>query len=68
MAGGEGIWLAETDRSAAPGEVARAGESGLAVRLQLRGTQPDPIAPADRSTTIGRAQGAVRLKPGSGLG
>src|ERR1035437_8528197 len=67
MAGGEGIWLAETDRSAAPGEVARAGESGLAVRLQLRGTQPAPAAEADRTTTTGKAAGAVCLKPGSGL-
>ena len=36
LAGREGIWLAETDWSAASGKVARAGESGLAVRLQLR--------------------------------
>ena len=32
------------------GEVARPGESGLAVRLQLRGAEPDPAAATDGST------------------
>jgi hypothetical protein len=67
MAGREGIWLAETNRSIAPGEVARAGESGLAVRLQLRRPQPAETAKADRTTTSGRTPGAVCLKAGYGL-
>jgi hypothetical protein len=36
MACGEGLRLAETNRFAAAGKVVRVGESGLAVRLQLR--------------------------------
>jgi len=51
MACAEGIRMAETNRSAAPDEVAGAGESGLAVRLQLRRAQPDPAAATDSSTT-----------------
>jgi hypothetical protein len=36
MAGGEGIWMAETDGTIMPGKVTWARESGLVVRLQLR--------------------------------
>jgi hypothetical protein len=43
------------------------GKGGLAVRLQLRGTQPAPAASAHRATTIGKAPGAVRLKTAKGL-
>ncbi len=65
MAGREGLWLAEANRSAAPSKVARIRESGLAVRLQLRRTQPHPVAETDGSTT-GNAQGAVCLSHGRG--
>jgi hypothetical protein len=57
--------MAQADRPAAPGQTARLGESGLAIRLQLRRAQPDPIAQTHRSTT-GKAQGAVCLNPGCG--
>jgi hypothetical protein len=67
MAGREGIRLAETDRPAAASKVARFGESGLAVRLQLRGAQPAETVQADRTTTTGKTAGAVCLKQGSGL-
>ena len=50
MACGEGLWLAEANRAATPGQVARIGESGLAVRLQLRRAQLDPVAETDGST------------------
>ncbi len=36
--------MAQANRPAAPRKAARPGERGLAVRLQLRGTQPDPVA------------------------
>lgn len=36
MACGERLWLAEANRAAAPGQASGTGESGLAVRLQLR--------------------------------
>ena len=65
MADRKGIRMAEANRPAAPGQVARAGESGLAVRLQLRGAQPDPAAATDGSTT-GNAPGAVCLNNGCG--
>ena len=65
MADREGLWLAEANRPAAPGQVARPGESGLAVRLQLRGAQPDPAAATDGSTTE-NTQGAVCLNNGCG--
>jgi len=52
--------MAQANRPAAPGQVARPGESGLAVRLQLRGPQPDPDAETDGSTTS-KAHGAVCL-------
>src|ERR1700736_3422110 len=42
MAGGETVRVAETNRATEEGEVARPGEGGLAVRVQLRGIQPDP--------------------------
>jgi hypothetical protein len=52
-------WL-KANRPAAPSQVARPGESGLAVRLQLRGAQPDPAAATDGSTA-GNAPAAVCL-------
>jgi hypothetical protein len=55
--------MAEANRPAPPGQVARPGESGLAVRLQLRGAQPDPAAATDSSTT-GNAPGEVCLSKG----
>ena len=58
MADCEGLRLAQADRTAAPGQAARAGEGGLAVRLQLRGAQPDPAAETQGSTK-GNSQGAV---------
>jgi transposase len=58
LAGGENIRLAQANRAAAAGEVARTGQSGLAVRIQLRGAQPDAATQADRA----RPQAAVRLK------
>ena len=63
MADRKGIRMAEANRPAAPGQVARSGESGLAVRLQLRGAQPDPAAATDGSTT-GNAPGEVCLSNG----
>ena len=66
MAGREGLWLAQANRPAAPSQATRVGESGLAVRFQLRGTQPDPAAETNGSTN-GKAHGAVCLKPHSGL-
>ena len=66
MAGRKGLCMAEANRSSAPGQVTRVGECGLAVRLQLRGTQPAPTASAHRATTIGKAPGAVRLKHDQG--
>jgi hypothetical protein len=63
MAGRKGLWMAEANRPAAPGQAARSGESGLAVRLQLRGAQPDPAAATDGSAT-GKPQGEVRLSNG----
>ena len=53
----------EADRTAAPGQAARSGERGLAVRLQLRGAQSDPVAAIDGSTA-GNAPGAVCLNSG----
>src|ERR1019366_3381231 len=58
MAGRERLRVAEANRPVAPGQAARVGESGLAVRLQLRGAQPDPAAATDGSTT-GNAPGEV---------
>jgi hypothetical protein len=63
MAGREGFRIAEANRPAAPGQVARPGESGLAIRLQLRGAQLDPVAATDGSTP-GNAPGAVCLSNG----
>src|SRR6202790_2347034 len=60
MADRKGIRMAEANWPAAPGQVARLGESGLAARLQLRGAQPDPAAATDGSTN-GNAPGAVCL-------
>jgi hypothetical protein len=42
-------------------QVARACEGGLAVRLQLRGSQPAPVAETDYAANRGRAQAAVCL-------
>ena len=42
MVGGEAVRMAEADWAFEEGETTRAGESGLAVRVQLRGLQPDP--------------------------
>src|SRR5665213_1167990 len=60
MAARKGLRMAQTDRPAAPGQVARLGESGLAVPVQLRGAQPDPAAATNGSTTR-NAPGAVCL-------
>jgi hypothetical protein len=60
MADRKRIRMAEANRPAAPGKVARSGESGLAVRLQLRGAQPDPATETDSSTAC-KAPGAVCL-------
>jgi len=57
--------MAEANRSAAPGQAARPGESGLAVRIQLRRAQPDPSDATDGSTNE-NAQGAVCLNHGRG--
>jgi hypothetical protein len=57
--------MAQADRPAAPGQAARTGESGLAVRLQLPRAQLDPASEADGATT-GNLQGAVCLNHGSG--
>jgi hypothetical protein len=51
LADREELRMAKADRTAATDEVARAGQGGLAVRLQLRGTQPAPPAQAVRSAT-----------------
>jgi hypothetical protein len=40
----EGIRMAQADRPVAAGKVARVGERGPAVRLQLRHAQPDPAS------------------------
>ena len=56
----KGLRVAEANWPTTAGQVARPGESGLAVRLQLRSTQPDPAAATDGSTTA-NAPGAVRL-------
>jgi hypothetical protein len=59
-------WLVEKGfgyRPAAPGQAARLGESGLAVRLQLRGAQPDP-ATATYGSTNGKAPGGLCLSNG----
>src|ERR1700678_4431501 len=63
MADRKGLRVAEANRPAATGQVTRPGESGLAVRLQLRGAQPDPAAATDGSTT-GNAPGEVCLSNG----
>src|SRR5205814_6486034 len=63
MADRKGIRMAEANRPPAPGKVARPGESGLAIRLQLRGAQPDPATEIDSSTTC-KAQGTVCLNSG----
>ena len=63
MAGREGLWMAETDRPAEASQATRSGESGLAVRLQLRRTQSDPAAATDGSTTR-NATGKVCLSNG----
>jgi hypothetical protein len=55
--------MTEANRPAPPGQVARPGESRLAVRLQLRSAQPDPAAATDSSTT-GNAPGEVCLSKG----
>src|SRR5271154_6539181 len=68
MAGREGLWLAEADRTAPPGQVTRTGKGGLVVRLQLRRPQPDPAAQANRTTTRRKPQGEVCLKPGPAFG
>ena len=59
----KGLRMAEANRPAAPGQAARLGKSGLAVRLQLRRAQPAPAPETDGSTTTGKAQGAVCLNP-----
>ncbi len=56
----KGLQVAEANRPAAAGQVARPGQSGLAVRLQLRRAQPHTAAATDGSTT-GNAPGAVCL-------
>src|ERR1017187_4694334 len=63
MADREGLRLAQANRPAAPGQAAGPGKSGLAVRLQLRRTQPDPTTETHGSTT-GKAQGAMCLSHG----
>jgi hypothetical protein len=63
MAGRKGLRVAEANRPATPSQVARSGESGLAVRLQLRSAQPEPIAAPD-SSTAGNAPAAARLSNG----
>jgi hypothetical protein len=55
----EELRMAEADRTAATDEVARTGQSGLAVRLQLRRSQPAPPAEAV-------VQPPSRLIPASG--
>ena len=67
MAGREGLRLAEANRPTPTGQAARAGKSGLALRLQLRRAQPDEAAEVDRRTTS-KSQGSVRLKTAEGLG
>ena len=54
------LWVAEAGRANAAGEVTRAGECGLTVRLQLRSAQPDP-ASQTYCSTIGNTQGAACL-------
>ena len=50
MAGRKGIWLAQADRSDAPGEAARTAQRRLAVRLQLCCPQSDaPTQVAQRA-------------------
>jgi hypothetical protein len=66
LAGGERLRMAEARRSATPGQVARLGESGLAVRLQLRRAQPDSSAAPDIAPGACKAQGTVC--PGNGCG
>jgi len=56
------IWVAQADRSDAPGEAARTAQGRLAVRLQLRSPQPDAAAQADRPKSGARPQAAVRLR------
>jgi len=64
MAGREGLRLAEADWSDAAGQAARAGKSGLALRLQLRRAQPDEAAEVDCTTS--KSQGAVCLMAAGG--
>jgi hypothetical protein len=46
----------------------RAGKGGLAVRLQLRGSQPAAPAEADGAINTGRTQTAIRLNATAGIG
>ena len=55
--------MAETDWPPTPSQTAGLGESGLAVRLQLRGTQPDPVAATNGSAT-GNAPAELCLRNG----
>jgi hypothetical protein len=55
--------MAEANWSAPASQVARTGEGGLAVRLQLRGAQPYPVTETDSSIAC-KAQGAVCLNNG----
>src|SRR4029077_757262 len=54
LVGGKTFWLAEADRTLKEGETARSDKSGLAVRVQLRGLQPDSYP---------ETAGAKRMKP-----
>ncbi len=65
MADRERLRLAQANRPAAPSQATRSGESGLAVRLQLRSAQPDPTAETNGSTS-GKTHGAVCLNDGCG--
>ena len=67
MAGREGLRMAHANRPATPSQAARLGESGLAVRLQLRSAQPDPDAETDGSAAC-NSEGAVCLNAPAGLG
>jgi hypothetical protein len=51
--------MAEADRSAQTGEVARTGNGGVVVPLQLCRSQPAPAAWADCKAISGTARSAV---------
>ena len=57
MADRKGLRVAEADRTTATGQVARTGEGGLVICLQLRSAQPDPSAQTDCATNPGKDSG-----------